>query len=385
MFQKFFQSSPPSPHFSSLQVIRATSKSPYGPYKKAQLILPTFAHDANIVRAPTGEFVLFVTALRGVKPSDCRRYEKGDKEQEEHDAMNSIDGNGFAQKARGRTLIVDPTLENETEDGDDVPPKDTSMLWAPKPEGPWSEPVMVLNSTIYNSDYWKKYNTTAKCDSNLNGIILPSPNKDGKQPFLGLWRRCETEDLLTIPHALVASDWRNASTYKPIVDHPLFVLAGSGAEDPSNIWTTTTSDLEESNKVAYHAIFHDEQATRCMLGRCGGQGRHAVSLDGTNWRYASVNAYERHFWEVSSEAAAETTTPNPNERTGVVPSKRFVTADTRARPHIILSPVAKGQNPLQQRPIALSTGLKETDESGYVYTLVQPMKGHGDGTSRDHR
>lgn len=254
-------------------------------------------------------------------------------------------------------------MENETKDGDDVPPKDTYMLWAPKPEGPWSEPVMVLNSTIYNSDYWKKYNTTAKCDSNLNGIILPSPNKDGKQPFLGLWRRCETDDLLTIPHTLVASDWKNASTYEPQIDKPLFVLAGSGAEDPSNIWTTRTSDMAD-DQVAYHAIFHDEQATRCMLGSCGGQGRHAVSLDGVSWRYSTVNAYDRYFSWAENNAAA-----------GTARQPGAVRSDTRARPHIVLGAGgADGNDPRQQRPIALSTGLKEKDESGYVYTLVQPLR-----------
>ncbi len=286
------------------------------------MILPPFAHDANIIRAPTGEFVLYVTALKGVQPRDCRN--------------ETISKQRYLRKSFDN--------KNTSNDKDNVPPKDTYMLWAPNPEGPWTEPVMVLNSTIYNSDYWKKYNKTAKCDSNLNGMILPANDKTNKQAFLGLWRRCETDKLLTIPHILTASDWKNASTYHPNTD-PLFVLAGSGAEDPSNIWTTQTSD-----GLAYHAIFHDEQATRCMLGSCGGQGRHAVSVDGIAWRYASVNAYERHF-ELG------------NTR---------IRADTRARPHVVLAP--QGEDPQQQVPIALSTGLKETDESGYVYTLVQPLR-----------
>ena len=96
------------------------------------------------------------------------------------------------------------------------------MLWAVHPEGPFSEPVLVLNSTIWNEDYWPKVDTIAHCDSNLNGII----RDDGS--FLGLWRRCETPELLTIPHMLYASDWRNASTYQPN-PNPLFVLGGSGA------------------------------------------------------------------------------------------------------------------------------------------------------------
>lgn len=355
-----------------MQVIRAVSESPFGPYEKVQVILPPFAHDANIIRAPTGEFVLFVTARKGVKPKDCRQPRQN---QTRSDSI---------QRRRYLRDAFEESSNSTTTTEDKVPPKDTYMLWAPEPEGPWSEPIMVLNSTIYNSDYWKKHNKTAKCDSNLNGIILPSNNEEGTQSFLGLWRRCETDELLTIPHALVASDWRNASTYRPIVDHPLFVLAGSGAEDPSNIWTTRTSD----GQVAYHVLFHDEQATRCMLGSCGGQGRHAVSLDGTTWRYASVNAYERHFsWEDSSSSSSLSsnhTTTSKMTRTATREddkrsSQRVVRADTRARPHIILASDAGRGDPLQQTPIALSTGLKETDESGYVYTLVQPLRGEEGG------
>jgi hypothetical protein len=375
------------------------SESPLGPYQKVQTILPPFAHDANIIRAPTGEFVLFVTALEGVKPKDCR-HKNNNNNTTNHQQTTALGNHGgderFVERRRKRrrhlragenhkTESSNPNYDDDDDDDEKVKPKDTYMLWAPEPSGPWSEPVMVLNSTIYNSDYWKKYNKTARCDSNLNGIILPSTNDDDDnksdtaQPFFGLWRRCETEDLLTIPHALVASDWRNASTYKPIVDHPLFVLAGSGAEDPSNVWTTRTSDLAP-NKVAYHSIFHDEQATRCMLGSCGGQGRHAVSLDGTTWRYSSVNAYERHFaWKNEPPSTTNTNiapAANPTTNsTDSVAKQTVVRADTRARPHIVLA--ANGGDPHQQTPIALSTGLKETDESGYVYTLVQPLGGGG--------
>ncbi len=287
------------------QVIRAVSESPYGPYRKVQVILAPFAHDANVLEAPSGEIVLYVTALAGVQPRDCRT----------------------SHRAVGRTLQA---LGNTT-----APPKDSYMMWAPHPEGPWSKPLLVLNSTIWNSDYWAKNDRVAICDSNLNGIILDD------QSFLGLWRRCETKNLLTIPHSLVATDWRNASTYLPNVN-PLFVLGGSGAEDPSNIWITNTSE----GNTAYHAIFHDEQATRCMLGQCSANGRHAFSLDGKSWRYASVDAYQRNV---------------------TFSGGKSMTVDTRARPHMILDPVTL-------EPIALSTGLKETDESGYVWTLVQPMR-----------
>jgi len=281
------------------------------------------------------------------------------------------------------------------------------MLWSHRPNGPWSEPVMVLDSKKYNSDYWRKYNKTATCDSNLNGIILPSSrtsrisssssssnnniddqhqhqqqdddndndndNFITKQTFIGLWRKCETDELLTIPHGLIATDWKNASTYKPTLDHPLFpFLIGSGAEDPSNVWTTHTSDMRHDDDVAFHVIFHDEQATRCMEGYCGGQGRHAVSLNGEAWKYSSVNAYNRYFLFTNGTK---------------------VRANTRARPHIVIAPLAttaaggrgtaiiRHQHQHQhqhQQPIALSTGIKERDGSGYVYTLVQPLRGYND-------
>ena len=295
------------------QVIRATSDNPLGPYTYQQVILPVFAHDANVMEAPTGEIVLLVTARKGVRPYNCNN-------------VNTTTNNASPP----------PSFQNST-----TPPKDSYMLWAPQPEGPWSEPVLVLNSTIWNADYWNVTGRVAHCDSNLNGII----NDDGS--FLGLWRKCETLNLLTIPHRLTATDWKNASTYQPHLQ-PLFVLAGSGAEDPTNIWTTTINGL-----TAYHAIFHDEQATRCMLGQCSANGRHAFSLDGKSWRYASRNAYSKsvEFW-------------NPTNN-----STETLSLDTRARPHVVLD-----------RPtgslLALSTGVEanKPEVSDYVYTLVQPLR-----------
>lgn len=294
------------------RVVRAVSKSPLGPYQRVQVIVPVFAHDANVIRSPSGEWVLFVTALRGIKPRDCR--------------------NG--------------TMPEYLKTDELPPPKDTYMLWAERPQGPWSQPVMVLNSTKYNSEYWAKHNKTAICDTNLNGIILGD-----SKTFVGIWRHCESDELLTIPHLLTASNWKDPSTYVPHVNAPLFVLEGSGAEDPSNIWITRTSDMKPG-QVAFHSLFHDEQATRCMLGACGGIGRHAYSLSDIHgmctgaWRYATVDAYDRHVAFANGTVLA---------------------SDTRARPHVILDPGT-------HRPIAFSTGLKESDESGYCWTLVAPLR-----------
>jgi hypothetical protein len=315
------------------QVIRAVSSNgSLGPYEFQEVIVDVFAHEPNAMEAPTGEIVLYVTARRGVIPQqNCTHLL----------SRAAMTPRILTSSSSSRTSLVGGGGDN-----DNVPPKDTWMLWAPHPSGPWSEPVLVLNSTIWNMDYWNKTGKFAVCDSNLNGIIHP----DGS--FLGLWRRCETPNLNTIPHRITASNWRDPSTYRPHLA-PLFVLGGSGAEDPSNIWTTDTSD----QGMAYHVIFHDEQATRCMLPTgCSGNGRHAFSLDGQTWRYASRDAYTRNI---------------------TFDNGSTLVANTRARPHVLLSSSSRSSTTAtsDRQLLALSTGLKPTDESGYVWTVVQPLQG----------
>ena len=300
------------------EVLHAVSDTPGGPYRARDVVLPTWAHDTNAMVAPTGEIVIFVTGKSGVKPRNC----------------TSLSGAHHQSQQQSPTPPPTPNAPH-------APPKDSYMIWATSPEGPWSEPMLVINSTKWNSDYFNKTGRIATCDTNLNGII----RADGS--FLGLWRRCETDQLHTIPHTLVASDWRNASTYMPD-PHPLFVLGGSGAEDPSNIWVTTSAD----GTTAYHALFHDEQATRCMLATgCSANGRHAFSLDGSAWRYASEDAWTRNVsWTDGS----------------------MLTANTRARPHVVLDK--------NGRLTHLSTGLEMGAGGGaagsdYVWTLVTPLRG----------
>lgn len=308
------------------EVIRATSQHPEGPYEFQEVVVPVWAHDANALQAgDTGNVVLFVTALRGKTPRNCTTNEQQNLQ---------------AHIVNDTTTTPPPTTSHHPPPSKPppttAPPKDSYMLWAPTPEGPWSDPVLVVNSTIWNSDYWAKYNRIATCDTNLNGILL----EDGS--FVGLWRKCETPDLHTIPHRLTARNWKDPSTYEPHLE-PLFVLGGAGAEDPSNIWTTNTSDMG----TAYHVLFHDEQATRCMLPTgYSGNGRHAFSLDGVSWRYASKDAYNR--------------TVDFSDGT------QWNVTGARARPHVLLD----SHNQL----VALSTGFQARQDSGYAWTAVQAVR-----------
>lgn len=77
---------------------------------------------------------------------------------------------------------------------------------------------------------------------------------------------------------------------------------------------------------------------------CSANGRHAFSLDGKAWRYASEDAWTRNV--TFSDAP-------------------LLRADTRARPHVLVD--ANGS------PTHLSNGLKPSSVSGHVWTLVVPL------------
>ena len=91
------------------------------------------------------------------------------------------------------------------------PPKDTYAWVAKTPQGmAAAEPMLVLNSTRYDNDPGVHHtNRTAVCDTNLAGAILPNGS------LVGVWRHCETVNLHTVPHSLLAVDAKDPLTYTP--------------------------------------------------------------------------------------------------------------------------------------------------------------------------
>ena len=326
---------------------------PYlGPYKFVSVVVPIFAHDTNVIISPkTGEIVLYFTGRfdhENIKPQNC-----------------TSPTTPAATTTSKSTSAIDADLNNNDKDRRLLPPpKDSYMMYSKSPYGPWSKPVMVINSTKWNLDYWNKTHRYAICDTNLNGIIIDDDDDDGMS-FIGIWRRCETPNLYTIPHLITASNWKDPTTYKPKL-YPIFALGGSGAEDPSNIWITKSRDKSTGENITtYHVILHDEQATRCMLPTgCSGNGRHAFSINnGKSWKYAMHDAYTRNVTFINQNS----TTTNNNSRSTMI-------SNTRARPHIVIDPYNR------HRLLALSTGLKPTKDSDYVWTLVQPIR-HDDSNN----
>ena len=259
------------------EIVRAVSPSPLGPYTMAERVAGPFAHEPNLAqgRLPGGELVLLGTMNQHKQPPpegiiNCSRATGGEK------------------------LRV-------TEAGVMPPPKDTYAWVAKTPQGmAAAEPMLVLNSTRYDNDPNVHHtNRTAVCDTNLAGAILPNGS------LVGVWRHCETVNLHTVPHSLLAVDAKDPLTYAPSdevncahtpilgsesrPDRKLLAVpfvTHAGAEDP---YVYMQGDV-------VHAVLHDEQITRCAdspVG-CWPGGRHAFSLDdGRTFTYSPFDAWSK--------------------------------------------------------------------------------------------
>ena len=169
------------------EVVRTVADSPLGPYTMAERVAGPFAHEPNLAqgRLPGGELILLGTMNRHKQPPpagliNCSRATGGEK------------------------LRV-------AKAGPMPPPKDTYAWVAKTPQGmAAAEPMLVLNSTRYDNDPNVHHtNRTAVCDTNLAGAILPNGS------LVGVWRHCETVNLHTVPHSLLAVDAKDPLTYTP--------------------------------------------------------------------------------------------------------------------------------------------------------------------------
>eukprot|EP00663_Eupelagonemidae_sp_cell21sb_P005524 gene5524-6919_t len=152
---------------SNSHVIHATSPDPVKvPFRKQSVVQLPFAHDPMPARAPTGEFVVYFTAVlppgklpvKGVT-APC----KGCK-------------NGRSPPGCGTDANRDASI--------DLP---TYMVYSKNPDGPWSKPEMIPGTDVF-------------ADSNFAPVINP----DGSVVAL---------ERANVIHA---SNWRNVSTYQRV-------------------------------------------------------------------------------------------------------------------------------------------------------------------------
>ena len=283
-------------------IVRAVANTPTGPYRMQERVAGPFAHEPNLVqgRLPSGGVMLLGT-------------------------LNEHPQQLINCSSRGAATALQ------------LPPPKSTYLWrAASPELiAQSVPVLVVNSTLWDRDDRVHHtNHTAICDTNLAAAVLENGS------LIGVWRRCETVDLHTMPHSLMATCPEDPSTFAPSIDPRTFrFLSHAGAEDPF-VYVVA--------KVV-HVIFHDEQITRCAdrpVG-CWPGGRHAWSTDGgATFTVSPLDAYNGTIvWE-----------------DGEVDMVYL-----RARPHLIVDQDSG-------RVTHLSNGIRPKRESDWVYTLVVPIE-----------
>lgn len=227
------------------RVIRATASHGEGPYTRQEEVWPTFAHEPNVVRAPTGEWVMYFTAGQpgDPKPTACSICKDGKT----------------PPNCPGGAAGTGPTY----------------MSFAQSPEGPWSEPVELFKS---QEGQWNM-------DTNLAMVILD----DGSA--VGI---CRTGGDPTgiIAHLATASDWRDPESYVGSWNEMLFpnttIMDDAGVEDPH---------VYMDAQGIFHAVFHN-QIEKDDERLCGG---HAFSEDGLTWTFTGT-AWSNvvHFTDGSS-------------------------------------------------------------------------------------
>jgi hypothetical protein len=166
---------------SNSQVVHLTSRDPTTtPFIFADVVAPVFAHEPIAVRSPTGEFVVFYTAV--LPPGKLPVNGPGGIGKP---CQGCVNGNSISECGTDSNRNASINLP-------------TYMVYSKKPSGPWSSPVMIPGTDVF-------------ADSNFAPVIM----KDG-----GLVA-------LSRGNVYRATNWKDVRTYTVINNH-----WGDKGEDP---------------------------------------------------------------------------------------------------------------------------------------------------------
>ena len=180
-----------------------------------------FAHEPNANRGPKGEFILFWSENHYDMP-----------------LCNCSDG----------------STPGDCKTPDD-PMYYTYMSFSNTPNGPWSNPVAILGPKRH-------------MDTNFSPVIL----KNGSLVGFSRWAVGDVPFSGGRMHLVVASNWKDPTTYIESPHDVFQNLTNGGCEDPF---------LYLDKNGYYHAILHNLYPN--FYGyNCGG---HAFSKDGLQWTY----------------------------------------------------------------------------------------------------
>jgi len=218
-------------------------------FERTGVVVPAFAHEPTVVRAPTGEWVMYYTGdPEGATPQPlCKQC---------------VDGNTPANTTCGTGAAgIGPTF----------------MIWAKSPLGPWSKPEVLFAAQANETN----------ADTNLAVVILANGSAVGIARTWG-------PPTGVIAHLVLATHWRDASSYVGRFSTLLFpnttIVPDSGLEDPF---------VYLDRRGVFHAVFHS-QIEGDDERLCGG---HAFSEDGITWTFGGT-AWSNEVEFVAAEGSA---------------------------------------------------------------------------------
>lgn len=286
--------------------------------RDADEVWPRFSHEPNVVRAPSGEWVMYFTA--------------------------AANRSAAAQSPLCAACNVGTTPQSCPGGAAGFGP--TYMSWATSPRGPWSPPARLFDDAAQRR--------ATNMDTNLAAVILPNGS------VVGIGRTSGAPTNI-VAHLVTASDWRDAASYKGRWDAMLFpnttLMPADGVEDP---FVYVDSD------GVFHAVFHN-QLEDDDERLCGG---HAFSEDGVAWAYTGT-AWSNVVRNVTAGRSSSARAASDGGGGGAYAFSR------RERPHFVFSDPAH-----PTRITALTTGVQFGPGSPIArpgedacFTQLQPVRG----------
>jgi hypothetical protein len=266
-------------------IVHATSNTPEGPYTKVGEVMTYFSHNPTVVMAPDNSLLIYhIGTGGGGNPKTCT--------------------NGSTPTF---SSLPSPPLPDVA--GFDI-------LYSTSPNGPWTE--------------YSDSGSTCDGSSTVDGFYCgctdnPAPVVNANGEVLVLSRSWNSNvPLTTLIGVAKANSWKGPYVHS---HNPIFLDQN---EDP----------YLYRNKRGYHALFHGMKP----YAQDTYAGRHAFSVDGWNWTFSDLPAYNStvHFT-----------------------NGQVITFSRRERPHLLLND--------QGEPTHLFTGVQQYNYNDYTWTHVQPI------------
>jgi hypothetical protein len=230
-------------------VVHATSRGgPDWRFTRRGEVKSLFTHEPIVARAPSGEFVVYVTHYPG-NPSDCP-------------TCNCTDGNS----ASGGCMNECGPGKNRT--------MFSYFTYSRHPDGPWSALQSLCAAQQHGDDSCLRWSDPAPQTVGTDMNLAPVIRHDGSAL---MWTRWDV---------WLADDWRNASSYHDTGQGPDF------NSNPPTPWEGEDPSLFQDKDGHYHMVSHNGARGKDFLptNASGDCGRHYFSTTGAagTWRVAPL-------------------------------------------------------------------------------------------------